>query len=206
MAAGVASPTSLNVLAGIAGQGGTPSLAWFAPPGTALPTDATTALAAAYLSAGYCAETGVNVATATASTDINAFGVTVPVRTLVTSEKRTGSLTMLETNLVSQAVYRKLPLPGSPGGVSLATGGASTGAIQFTEGQARVQSYVMVITASDGTNLIRKVFPNVQITDKADETISQAAAITYGVTYTAFPDSTGAAVYTYMVVPNLATS
>lgn len=203
MAAGVASPTALNILAGIAGSGGTPSLAWFAPIGTTLPADATTALAAAYLTAGYCAESGLTLSTATNSQDINAFGVNVPVRTLITSERKTGKLTMVETNGVTQAVYRRLPLPGNSGAPTIVT---TTGAISFTEGPARTQSYVAVFTSTDGVNIIRKVLPNIMITDKDDEVIAQNAGITYGVTFTAFPDSAGVAVYTYMIVPNLATA
>lgn len=203
MAAGTPSPTPLNVLAGIAGQGGTPSLAWFAPVGTALPSDATTALANTYLTAGYCTEDGLTISTATNTTDIAAYGVNVPVRTLVTSETKTGTIAFLETNLVTQAVYRKLPLPGSTGGPTVTP---ATGALSVTEGQARVQSYVAVFTASDGANIIRKVCPNIQITDRTDEVISQGAPITYGVTFTAYPDSSGVAIYTYMIVPNLATS
>lgn len=203
MAAGQASPTPLNVLAGIAGQGGTPNLAWFAPLGTALPTDATTALAAAYLTAGYITEAGLTISSATNTTDIAAYGVSTPVRTLVTSTTLTGSLTFLETNPVTQAVFRRLPLPGQPGGVSVTP---ATGAMTATEGPSRVQSYVAVFTASDGVNLIRKVCPNIQITDRGDEVISQAAAITYPVTFTAYPDSNGVAVYNYLIAPNLATA
>jgi hypothetical protein len=203
MAAGAASPTPLNILAGIAGQGGTPNLAWFAPTGTTAPTDATTALPVAWLTAGYCAESGLTITAATATTDIAAYGVSTPVRTLVTSETRTGSLTFLETNLVTQAIYRRLPLPGQSGGPSVTP---ATGAVTLTEGQARTANYSAVFTASDGVNVIRKYVPNLQITDRGDETISQAAAITYPVTFTAYPDSDGVSIYTYLIVPNLATA
>jgi hypothetical protein len=203
MAVGVASPTPLNVLAGIAGQGGTPSLAWFAPQGTALPADATTALAAAYLNSGYVAESGLTISTATNSTDINAYGVSTPVRTLVTSQKKTGQLTFLETNAVTQAIYRKMPLPGQTGAATVT---ATTGAVAYTEGPARVQTYVGVFTATDGNNIIRKVCPLLQVTDQADEVIAQSGNIQYGVTFTAYPDSTGVAIYTYLLVPNLATA
>lgn len=202
MAAGTPSPTPLNVLAGISGQGGTPSLAWFAPLGTALPTDATTALTATYKTAGYVTEAGLTISTATNTTDITAYGVSVPVRTLVTSQTQTGQVVFLETNAVTQAVYRRLPLPGSAGGVTPGTGGT----LDLQEGQARVQSYVGVFTATDGVNVIRKVMPNIQVTDKTDEVISQAAAITYGVTFTAYPDANGTSIYTYMLVPNLSAS
>lgn len=199
--AGSPSPSALNILAGIAGEGGTPSLAWFAPLGTTLPTDATTALDAAYLTAGYCLESGLVISTATNSTDINAYGVSTPVRTLVTSEKQTGKIGFAETNPVTQAVYRRLPLTGSD-----APTADTTGAMTVAEGPARVQTYVGVFTATDGNNIIRKVCPMLQVTDKDDETIAQSAAIQYGVTFTAFPDSAGFSVYTHYLIPNLATA
>jgi hypothetical protein len=202
MTAGVASPTPLNILAGIAGEGGTPSLAWVAPLGSTLPTDATTALDAAFLTTGYVAESGLTVSTAINTQDINAYGITVPARTLVTSGKITGKITFLETNPITAALYNRLPLSGT--GAPTLTG--TTGALAYSEGPARVQSYAAVFSSTDGSNLIRKVCPNLQVTDVDDLVISQGNAIVYGVTFTAFPDNTGNAVYTYMIVPNLKTA
>ncbi len=202
MAAGDASPTPKNIVAGIAGLGGTPSLAWFAPLGTTLPSDASTALNAAFLTAGYCSEAGLTISTGTNTQDINAFGVSSPVRRLITSETKTGKIVMLETNVVTQAVYNRLPLSGTGSPTLVAT----TGALSFTEGPARVQNYSAVFTSSDGANIVRKVVPNIQITDKDDYQIAQAAATTYGVTFTAYPDANGVTVYSYLIVPNLATS
>lgn len=202
MAVGIASPTALNVLAGVAGQGGTPNLAWFAPPGTTPPTDAVTALPAAWLTAGYCAETGLTILTNTSTQDVNAFGVFSPIRTIITGASKTATVVFLETNQVTTAVYRRLPLPGQAGSAALV---AATGALSFTEGQARIQSYSAVFTATDGVNITRKYCPLVQVTATVDEVISQQAATTYGVTLTMYPDSAGNSVYTYMVVPNLGT-
>ena len=47
---------------------------YYAPAGTALPTDATTALPAAYTCVGYLSEDGVTNATDTDTTDINEMG------------------------------------------------------------------------------------------------------------------------------------
>lgn len=201
MAVGVASPTPLNILAGIAGQGGTPSLAFFAPVGSTLPVDATTALASAFLTAGYIAETGLTISTAINSQDITAFGVTVPVRTLITSAKKTGKLTFLETNGITQALYRLLPLPGQTGGVTVGTGGT----LALAEGPARAANYAAVFIATDGVNVTRKVCPNLSVTDLDDEQIAQNAVTDFGVTFTTYPDSSGNTVYTYYSVPNLAT-
>lgn len=202
MTAGTASPAIQNILAGIAGQGGTPSLAWFAPTATTLPTDASTAPAAGFLTAGYCAESGLVISTATSSTDINAFGVRGPARTLITSEKRTGKIGFLETNLVTQAVYHRMPVSGAGAPTAVAT----TGAVALVDGPARTQRYAAVFTAVDGANIVRKVVPQLEVTDIDDEVLAQGAPMQYGVTFTAYPDSTGVSIYTYLLVPNLATS
>ena len=200
--AGVASPTPLNILAGIAGQGGTPNLAFFAPIGTALPTDPSTALDPAYLTAGYCSTDGLTISTNTSTQDIGAFGITVPARMLVTSATKTGTLSFLETNPVTQAVYRRLPLPGQTGGPTADT----TGIMSVAEGPARVANYVGVFIATDGSNIIRKVAPNIVVTDSADEQIAQNSSISYGVTFTLLPDASGNTLYSYYLVPNLNTA
>lgn len=199
---GEASPSIQNILAGVAGNGGTPSLAWFAPTNSTLPADATTALDAAFLTAGYCAESGLTISTAISSSDINAFGVKGPVRTLITSERKSGKIVFLETNKTTQAVYHRLPLTGT-GSPTLT---AATGALAVTDGPSRSQRYAAAFTATDGVNIIRKVCPQLEITDLDDEQIAQGSSIQYGVTFTAYPDSSGVSIYTYMLVPNLATA
>jgi hypothetical protein len=202
MTAGEASPSIKNILAGIAGSGGTPSLAWFAATGSTLPTDTTTALDAAFKTAGYCAESGLTISTAISSTDINAFGVKGPVRTMITSEKKTGKIGFLESNPITLAVYHRLPVTGAGSPTVTAT----TGALALTDGPSRSQRYAAIFTATDGVNVIRKVCPQLEVTDIDDEQIAQAAPIQYGVTFTAYPDSSGVSIYTYMLVPNLATA
>lgn len=200
--AGVVSPTPLNILAGIAGQGGTPNLAFFAPIGTALPADPATALAAAYLTAGYCSTDGLTISTNTSTQNVDAYGMTVPVRTLVTSATKTGTISFLETNPVTQALYRRLPLPGETGGPTV----DASGVMALEEGPARIANYVGVFIATDGENIIRKVAPNIAVTDSADEQIAQNSSIAYGVTFTLFPDADGNTLYSYYSVPNLATA
>jgi hypothetical protein len=101
------------ILAGVGGGGTGSSLAYFAPQGTAAPTDATTALAAAYRDAGWVTEDGLTRAVAEDSTDINAFGSGAPVRTLVTNSRVTFAMGFLESNPISLAIYHRLPLTAS---------------------------------------------------------------------------------------------
>lgn len=180
------------ILAGL----GTPSLAYFGPSGTTLPTDATTALAAAYLDAGWVAETGADIAYASEAVDIEGYGSLQPARTILTKETLTVKLNFRETNIVSQAVYRRLPVSG----VGSPTVTAATGALNVTDGPSRSIKYVGVLHTIDGANVVRKVFPNLRPTSRDNEQISKAANMAYGVTFTAEPDGSGISQYTYFIL------
>src|SRR4051812_16647841 len=93
------------ILAGIAGQGGTPSLAWFAPTATALPTDATTALNAAFKDLGLVNANGGVFDADIDTTEIEAYGLFAPARVITTKEKTTFKVTGIETNIVSLSLY-----------------------------------------------------------------------------------------------------
>src|SRR5215218_2605771 len=130
------------ILAGVGGGGTGSSLAYFAPQGTAAPTDALTALNAAYRDAGWITEDGLTRAVAEDSTDISAFGSGAPVRTLVTNSRVTFALGFLESNPVSLAIYHRLPLT--------AITPTATGAFSLTEGAARSAKYAAVFEVVDG--------------------------------------------------------
>lgn len=184
------------ILAGVAGQGGTPSLAWFAPTGTAAPTDASTALAAAYLDAGWCDQSGITVNSATSTTDIAGFGTYSAVRTLTTKVDQTAKVIMLETNTVSLAVYNRLPLTGT--GAPTVT--AVTGAASVSTGQARVQRYAVVFDTTDGLNKLRIYCPQVEVSNQDPLTVSQGAPVQYGVELKTYPDGSGNSAYFYYVL------
>ena len=182
------------VLAGVSGGVGN-GLAWFAPLGTAAPTDAKTALAAAYKDAGLITENGLSKKVSESSKDIQAFGQGAPARTLVTSSKTTFDLAFLESNLVSLAVYNRKALG------SLTAD--ATGAIDFTEGVHQTQKYAAVFDVIDGPNHIRMFCPSVEVTDRQDLSISAGNEISYGVTLTAYPGADGVAIHTFMVLDAL---
>lgn len=187
------------ILAGIAGNAGTPSLAWFAPAATALPADASTALAAAYLDLGIVSNEGGVFDTAITTEAIDGFGMYGPARVLTTDEALTFKITGRETNPVSLALYNRLPLTGA--GAPTVT--ALTGAVDVTTGPARSQTYVAVFDSVDGLNKIRKVLPSVELTGKDSEAISKAANVAYGMTFAAYPDSSGVTMYSYYILDAL---
>lgn len=187
-----------NILAGIE-AGGTAgnSLAWFAVTGSTAPTTATAAPAAAFKDAGWCSQDGLTAAASEASTDIPAYGTFAPVRTITTSSKRTFAVTFLESNPISLAVYHRKSLTAiSPD---------TSGAFDFTEGEASTQRYSAVFDMVDGANHIRAYCPSVGVTDRGDLVIRGGQVVSYPVTLTAFPGSDGVAVHWFYVVNALAT-
>lgn len=187
------------VLAGVGagGSGGT-SLAWFGPLGTPLPTSASASLNSAFLDAGYITEDGLTREVEEDSSDVPAYGVSVPVRTLTNSSKVTFQLTFLQTGPVSLAVYHRLPLDAA----DLIPD--ANGAMDFTEGTSRTIKYAAVFDITDGDNRYRMVCPSLQVTDREGMAIKAGEPITYGVTLTAYPGSDGVAVHHYVVLDDLA--
>lgn len=191
------SGNAANVLAGIAGGGTGSSLAYFAPAGTAAPTDATTALVAAYLDAGWITEDGLSAQVAETSTDIPAFGTFSPVRTIVTESKQTFDIAFLESNPVSLAVYHRKDLDELVADVD--------GTFDFTTGGAASVPMAAVFELVDGDNHVRAFCPSVEVTDRGDLNIRSGEAVTYPVTLTAFPDVNGVAVHWFYELAALAT-
>lgn len=180
---------------GASGADGT-SLAWFADQGSTGPTDSTTTLDAAFKSAGLCNEDGLTASVKEDSKEIPAYGLFVPARTIVTTSVTTFKLTMLETNPISVAVYNRKTLsaivPAADGSFSIATGR-----------YAKVRM-AAVFDVVDGTNHLRAYAPAIEVTDRDDIDTKAGDAITYGVTMTAFPDSTGNAIYWFYLMGALA--
>lgn len=185
-----------QVLAGISGNVALPDLVWFAPEGSAAPSDASTALDPAFLSPGVCSADGFTLTPSTSTTDIAGYGVLSPVRTINTSEKTTGKVVMLQTNEVSLAVYHRMPLTGA----GAPTVDTTTGEIATTDGAARTQRYSLVVTAQDGLNMIRTYCPSVEVTARDAFQIGASKEVSYGVELTCYPDATGESVYQWTVV------
>ena len=186
-----------NILAGVAAGGAGLSLAWFAPEGTAAPTSATVALAAAWKDAGLCTENGLSIKVSESSKDIQAFGSGAPVRTLVTNSKLTFDLAFLESNPISLAVYNRLALDTIKPD--------ATGAFDFGVGDHRSQKYAATFDVVDGANHLRFYCPSVEVTDRQDLAVQAGSEISYGVTLTAYPGSDGVAVHEFYVVNALKT-
>lgn len=155
--------------------------AHYAPAGTPLPTDATTALPAAFLEAGYISSDGVTRAHSTSTNDIQAWQNSAVVRTVVTKDTLTFKFAMLETNDVAEQIYY-----GTVPTAGMVAGKAGAGV-----------RGVWVFDVIDGAKLERIVVPDGQVTAWDDIAYKGTDAVMYGVTVTAYPDTSGNSDYKY---------
>lgn len=171
-------------------------LVWFADFGATAPTDAGTALNAAFKDAGLISEEGLSLSMAETTKEIKAYGSLLAQRTIVTDQDTTFKMKFLESNQYSLAVYHRKAISG---GISP---GAGTGAFSVTTGSFTSRQYAMVAEIVDGTNKIRAYAPKVEVTNRDDLQVGNGNEISYGVELTAYQVS-GVAIYWYYVVPAL---
>ncbi len=175
-----------------------------APAGTALPTDASTALVAAYKDAGYLSQDGVGLTHNNNTNPVNGYGTLAPLRILQSGRTDAANVTMLEyLNPVSQAIYNGLPLTGT--GSITVTATVSSGTYSYAQGQPSALEYAMVFHIVDGLNIVRKVIPRGQFTAQTDESFNSANVSSLGGTISAYPDAAGNSVYTYVIAQALHT-
>lgn len=169
-------PTADNVRVAVTGA------VYYAPTGTTLPTNATSALNAAFLAndVGYLDESGIVQSLATATTDIKAWQDSAIVRKLQTSHDLTYKMVMLETASDPLSLYY----------------GNFASSASIINGTV-LDHHAFVFQIDDGGNDIRVVVPDGQITERGDITYANAGAVTYDVTITAYPDGSNNKSYTY---------
>jgi len=170
--------STANVVAGKPVFGGG---IYHAPLGTALPTDSTTALDAAFKSYGYCDDTGVVETPTRTNTPINAWGGDM-VKNLSGAYTKTFAVTFIEArnHEVLGSVYGE-------GNVTSTAATATTGTLYAALDKGDPLPYeTFVIDTIDGLGSERIVIENGQITDIGAITYSDAAVVAYPVTITAY--------------------
>lgn len=182
-----------NVTAGKPAVGGA---LYRAPIGTTLPTDATTALASAFVSLGYMSEDGLTNDNSPESEEVKAWGGD-PVLTLQTAKPDTFTGTLIETLNpdVLATVY----------GEDNVTGTLANGiTVYATADEATDYVYVCDMIMRDGA-VKRIVLPKAKVTAVGTITYSDSAAVGYNLTISAAAATVGSKVATHVEYIHAAT-
>lgn len=178
-----------NILAGRPKAAGG---AYVAPLGSTLPTDATTALDAAFKSLGFVGDAGVVESIGRTSSTVKAWGGEI-VKSLQTDFSVSYQVTLIES--LNSDVVKAV---NGDGNVVVTAAGATKGntlAISVKSDPLDYQCWDFEVM--DGETSVRIVIPNGQVTTVGDVTYSDSAVIAYPVTIQAFPDANGVNAFKY---------
>jgi hypothetical protein len=174
----MAASTALNPDAVLIGTSNGPGI-YIAPVGTAAPTDASTAPAAAWTTLGYLSEDGVTFGTSTNSENITPWQSRSPVRTIITSRELTVDFTMLEFSAQNVALYFGGETPTE-----------TAGAFSMTvRSDSDVVNHAILVDVKDGDNVVRYHFPRATLSEAGDIEITQSGAVGLPVTLMAMDDA-----------------
>lgn len=165
---------------------------WIAPSGTTLPTDATTALNAAFQDFGYVSEDGVTIAEERDSEDITAWGGDT-VYSVQTSYKETVAFTPIEINpVVAKAQYGDANVEVTDGKMTVKHTGSEVG-----------EKPLVIETVPNARTVCRMVAPRAKLSEKGDLTLGTSDPMGRETTFTCLPDASGVTVYEYMAITGL---
>ena len=159
-----------------------------APLGSTLPTDAVTALDAAYEELGYASDAGLANDMTRTSTEIKAWGGDT-VLNVQTDKKDNFTLTLIEAkdeNVLKQVF----------GDDNVTVSGTDI-AIKVNSKELSAHSWVINMILSGGY-LKRIVLPNAQVTNIDQVSYADASAVGYGLSLSCLPDSSGNTHYEYI--------
>lgn len=155
--------------------------------GTVLPTTATGALAVGFEELGYVSEDGITQTIDEDTEKIRAWQNGDTVREVSTTHDLMYELSMIETSAKTLETYY---------GNHVVATGAGTTEIRAGQGTRGVWAFHII----DGTQLIRIVVPDGQITEHGEVSYVNGEAIMYPITLTCYPDATGVKAYLYTAV------
>ena len=160
--------TASNVRVGVSGE------VYLADAGTASPTDATTALTAAFVAQGYNTDDGITEQIGESWAQINAWQNSDIVRKVRTTHDVMYSFTLMETSEVTLQTFY---------------GDYAAGKVRL-RGDTETRG-AWVIEVLDGPDVVRIAIPDGEITERGDVQYVNGNAVAYPVTITCYPDVNG---------------
>ena len=182
-------PTVTNVSAATPGVSGA---IYRAPTGTALPSDAVTALGGSYVELGYISEDGLVNTNSPETENIKDWGGT-DVLNVLTEKTDEFQCTLIEVlnEDVLKAVY----------GANNVTGTLATGITVTANADEQEEAIWVVDMVMRNGVLKRIVIPNGKISELGDITYKRDEAVGYEITLTGLADSSGNTHYEYIEEP-----
>lgn len=149
----------------------------YAPVGTAAPTNATSALNAAFRDVGYISADGVAEARERSTSNIVAWQNADVVRSVVTEASIAVTFTMIETNTASLELFYGAAVNTTDGSVAIVPG-------QTGGRKATVVDYV------DGLKFVRLYLPQSEVLEVGEVSLTSSGdAVGYEVTVMGYPDA-----------------
>lgn len=162
-----------------------------APIGTTIPTDATTALDAAFVCLGYVSEDGLENENELSLNDIKAWGGNIVYRSLteMTDNFNFKLIESLNANVL-KAVYGDANVTVTGGTGSIAPIGGTTIDVAVKAEDPVEGVWVFELALRGGVKK-RIVVPTGAVTSRETITYNDSDAIAYGITVSAYPDANG---------------
>jgi hypothetical protein len=154
---------------------------YVAPVGTAAPTDATTALNAAFIELGYVSEDGITINAGKTTADIMALQSFDPLRTLVTARELTSAFVLRQWN------YETLKLALGGGTVT----GTSPNYKYLPASAEVIDERAFVFEALDGTVIQRWFFRRVMLSESVSIQFTRTTAADLPITLKALAPTSG---------------
>lgn len=149
---------------------------YWAPAGTAGPTDAEAAWGAGWVDLGYASEDGITETPDDDTTDIPAWQNGDTVRTLINSSRMRYGFTLIETTERGLELYYRTTVTD-----------AGTGTASLEIGTPSTARFAFGFDVIDGDGIIRTVIDEGDVTERGEITYSNTEAVGYDMTVTAFP-------------------
>lgn len=146
----------------------------YAPVGSTAPTDATTALDAAFKDVGYISEDGVSEVRDRTVNNIVAWQASRVVRAVVTEASISVTFTMIESNPNSLELFYGSAVDPTGGGVEIDP--------QNTGGRRS-----LVVDYVDGAKFVRLYLPECEVTSVGEVALTNGEAVGYNVTVVGYP-------------------